>query len=89
MRFQLEGAGVARLELSELPPAIATSRNYLDGVAGSIAAGFDLMGVKGEVEIERFDPLRRRACFRLEWEGRARRVAARAGGRLNERRPRS
>jgi hypothetical protein len=68
MRFQAEGAGVARLELSELPPAIAASRNYLDGVAGSIAAGFDLMGVKGEVEIERFDPLGRRACFRLEWE---------------------
>ena len=68
MRFRSEGAGVARLELSELPPAIATSRNYLDGVAGSIAAGFDLMGVKGEVEIERFDPLGRRACFRLDWE---------------------
>jgi hypothetical protein len=68
MRFQVEEAGVARLELSELPPAIATSRNYLDGVAGSIAAGFDLMGVKGGVTIERFDPLRRRACFRLEWE---------------------
>ena len=68
MRFQSEGAGVARLELSELPPAIATSRNYLDSVAGSIAAGFDLMGVKGEVEIERFDLLWRRACFRLDWE---------------------
>ena len=68
MRFRAEGPGVARLELSELPPVIASSRNYLDGVAGSIAAGFDLMGVKGEVAIERFDPVRRSACFRLEWE---------------------
>ena len=68
MRFLPERTGVARLELSELPPAIAASRSYLDGVAGSIAAGFDLMGVKGEVTIERFEPLRRRACFRLEWE---------------------
>jgi hypothetical protein len=37
-------------------------------VAGFIPAGFDLMDVQGEVEIERFDPLRRRACFRLDWE---------------------
>lgn len=68
MRFRAEEPGLARLELSELPPAIASSRNYLDGVAGSIAAGFDLMGVKGEVSIERFDPIRRSACFRLDWE---------------------
>ena len=68
MRFRAEEPGLARLELSELPPAIASSRNYLDGVAGSIAAGFDLMGVKGEVSIERFDPTRRSACFRLDWE---------------------
>jgi hypothetical protein len=68
MRFQPEQPGVARLELSELPPAIASSRDYLDGVAGSISAGFDLMGLKGEVEIERFDPVQRRACFRLDWE---------------------
>ena len=68
MRFQSEPPGVARLELSELPPAIASSQPYLDGVAGSIAAGFDLIGLKGEVTLERFDPPRRRASFLLEWE---------------------
>jgi hypothetical protein len=68
MRFEAERPGRARLELFELPPAIASSQSYLDGIAGSIAAGFDLMGLKGEVAIELLDPVRRRACFRLEWE---------------------
>lgn len=68
MRFESEGAGAARLELFELPPAIAGSRDYLDGMAGSIAAGFDLMELKGEVTVERLDPAGRRASFRLVWE---------------------
>jgi hypothetical protein len=68
MRFETDAPGSARLELSLLPPAIAQSRDYLDGVAGAIAAGFDLMALKGEVTIERFDPPGRRASFRLTWE---------------------
>ena len=68
MRFEAEEPGSARLELEQLPPTIAGSQSYLDGIAGSIAAGFDLMGLKGEVRIERLDPSRRRASFRLEWE---------------------
>lgn len=68
MRFESEGAGSARLELCELPPAIAASRDYLDGMAGSIAAGFDLMELKGEVTVERLDASGRRASFRLTWE---------------------
>jgi len=68
MRFEAMPPCAARLELSELPAAVASSQPYLDGVAGSIAAGFDLVGCKGEVRIERFDPAHCRACFRLEWE---------------------
>ncbi len=68
MRFEADAPGSARLELSLLPPAIAESRDYLDGVAGAIAAGFDFMDLKGEVTVERFDPPGRRACFRLTWE---------------------
>jgi len=68
MRFELDEPGSARLELSSLPPAMAASRDYLDGVAGAIAAGFDLLGVKGEVGIERWDAERRAARFRLQWE---------------------
>ncbi len=68
MRFESDGPGSARLELSRLPAAVAESRVYLDGVAGSIAAGFDFMGMKGEVTIERLDPAGLRACFRLAWE---------------------
>ncbi len=68
MRFESDEPGSARLELSRLPAAVAESREYLDGVAGSIAAGFDFMGRKGEVTIERLDPAGRRACFRLAWE---------------------
>lgn len=68
MRFESDGPGSARLELSHLPPAIAGSREYLDGLAGAIAAGFDLMELKGEARIERLDPSAQRACFRLAWE---------------------
>jgi hypothetical protein len=68
MRFEAGAPGSARLELTLLPPAIAESRDYLDGVAGSIAAGFDFMDLKGEVTVERFDPPGRRASFRLAWE---------------------
>lgn len=68
MRFEADGPCSARLELSQLPPPIAESRDYLDGLAGAFAAGFDLMELKGEVTIERFDPSGRRASFRLAWE---------------------
>lgn len=68
MSFEPGEAGVARIELSDLPAVVARSARYLDGVAGSIAAGFDLMGIKGEVRIERIDPERRRAAFLLEWD---------------------
>jgi hypothetical protein len=68
MRFAPEGPGSGRLALSQLPPAIAESRDYLDGVAAALAAGFDLMGVKGEVTIERIDVRARCASFRLLWE---------------------
>ena len=68
MRFTLEEAGAARLELRALPSCVARSRNYLDGVAASIGAGFDFMGVKGEVRIEAHDPAGGRATFRLEWD---------------------
>lgn len=68
MRFALDEPGSARLELSALPPCVARSRSYLDGVAASIVAGFDYMGTKGEVRIERHDVAALRATFRLEWD---------------------
>jgi hypothetical protein len=68
MRFALDAPGSARLELTELPPAVAASRSYLDGMAAAVAAGFDLMGVKGEVRLESHEPAAARARFRLEWD---------------------
>jgi hypothetical protein len=68
MRFERDGPGAARLELSRLPPAVASSRDYLDGMASAFAAGFDLMGIKGEVTVERVDPAGLRAAYRLVWE---------------------
>jgi hypothetical protein len=68
LRFALDEPGSARLELVALPPCMARSRNYLDGFAASIAAGFDFIGVKGEVHIEAHDPAGGTATFRLEWD---------------------
>jgi hypothetical protein len=68
MRFTLDAPGSARLELHALPPAVANSRSYLDGMAAAAAAGFDFVGVKGEVRIEAHEPAAARAVFRLEWE---------------------
>jgi len=67
MTFASDGPGTARLELVRLPAIVAGSREYLDGVAGALAAGFDLMDLEGEVTIERLDLPARRACFRLTW----------------------
>ena len=68
MRFVLDAPGSARLAFEALPPAVATSRSYLDGMAAAVAAGFDFVGVKGEVRIETHDPAGGRAAFRLAWD---------------------
>jgi hypothetical protein len=68
MRFVLDTPGSARLELEALPACVAESARYLDGIAASIAGGFDFMGAKGEVCIESHTPAARRASFRLEWD---------------------
>jgi hypothetical protein len=68
MRFERDEPGSARLELSGLPPTVAASRDYLDGMCGAFAAGFDVIGVKGEVTLERLDMSAGSACFRLRWE---------------------
>jgi hypothetical protein len=68
MRFALDEPGSARLEFHALPPGMANSRNYLDGMAAAVAAGFDFVGVKGEVRIEALDPAAARATLRLEWD---------------------
>lgn len=67
MRFEPEEPGAAWLELSGLP-RVAASRDYLDGMAAAVAAGFDVLGVKGEVTLERLDTGAGTACFRLLWE---------------------
>jgi hypothetical protein len=71
MRFEQDAPGSARLELESLPACVAESARYLDGIAASIAGGFDFMGVKGEVCIESHTPSARRATFRLEWDDEA------------------
>jgi hypothetical protein len=68
MRFVLDAPGSARLELEALPSCAAESTPYLDGIAASIAGGFDFIGAKGEVCIESHSPAARRASFRLEWD---------------------
>jgi hypothetical protein len=68
MRFERDEPGSARLELFGLPPAVVGSRDYLDGMGGAFAAGFDVMGVKGEVTLERLDASAGTAGFRLLWE---------------------
>ena len=68
MRFEQDAPGSARLELEALPACVAESARYLDGIAASIAGGFDFMGEKGEVCIESRSPAARRASFRLEWD---------------------
>lgn len=68
MRFELDTPGSARLELERLPPCVAESADYLDGIAAAIAGGFDFLDGKGEVRMESHRPAARRATFRLEWD---------------------
>jgi hypothetical protein len=67
MRFECDEPGSARLELSGLPSA-AASGDYLDGMSAAVAAGFDVLGVKGEVTLSRLDAGAGTASFRLLWE---------------------
>jgi hypothetical protein len=56
-----------RLELTNLPIAIASSSSYLTGSAETFAGFFDVAGVDGEVELIGPDLATRSAAFVLTW----------------------
>ena len=59
--------GRMRLELVDIPLAIASSPHYLAGSAETFAGFFDVAGVDGEVELIGPDLATRSAAFVLTW----------------------
>jgi len=68
MRFGSEEPGTAWLTIERLPPCTVAGPSYVDGMAASIAAGFDVLGIKGEVCVESRVPEAGSVRFRLAWE---------------------
>ncbi len=62
-----EPAG-GRFELRELPACVAASRPYLIGIAAAMNAGLEMIGVEGDVEIERVDVAGRSVTLRVSWK---------------------
>jgi len=60
------GLDRATVELLDLPPEVADSREYLLGTAAAISAIYDLTGFEGTCELlEHGDG---KACFELHWQ---------------------
>jgi hypothetical protein len=62
------GASEGRFELIGLPPAIAEHGDYVDGIAASMSAVFDLLEVDGRAELKAVDPATGRAIISAFWE---------------------
>jgi len=62
------GATEAAIRIVDLPPEFAGDAVWLDSVAHSLEAFFEVTGAKGSVEIEERDRATGRALFRLRWE---------------------
>jgi hypothetical protein len=67
MSVQERGEGRLCLELTDIPLAIAASRNYLGGWAETLAGFFDVAGIEGRVDLVGPDLQNRSARFVLIW----------------------
>lgn len=67
IRFVRAGENAGRLELSELPACVATSRPYLAGMEAAFDASFALMDAEGSVCLAAVDPLGR-VAFEIAWK---------------------
>ncbi len=69
MEWVAEGPETGRFELRDLPACVATSRPYLVGFAAAMSAGLEMIGVEGDVQIERVDVAARSVTLRVAWKG--------------------
>ncbi len=68
MRFERVGPGEGRLELDSLPEVLTAGHAYLDGVAATASALYDLVEVDGEAHVKAVDAVGGRAIIRVTWE---------------------
>jgi len=68
MEWLVEGPAAGRFELRELPACVSASRPYLIGIAAAMSAGLEMIGVEGDVQLDRVRRRRaqRHAARRLE-----------------------
>ncbi|RIL06613.1 MAG: hypothetical protein DCC71_06015 [Proteobacteria bacterium] len=68
MAFEADGPSSGHLRLTGLPACIAASRPYLLGMAASLGAAFEAMGVDGEASVAAADPAAGTASIRVSWK---------------------
>lgn len=71
IEFWALGDAAGRFELRGLPEVLAGEPAYLDGLAASISAIFDLLEVPGAVELQAVDASSGRAILSAAWEPRS------------------
>ena len=69
MEWLVEGPAAGRFELRELPACVSASRPYLIGIAAAMSAGLEMIGVEGDVQLERVDVAARSVTLRVAWKG--------------------
>jgi len=69
MEWVAEGPETGRFELRDLPACVARSRPYLVGFAAAMSAGLEMIGVEGDVQLDRVDAAARSVTLRVTWKG--------------------
>ena len=68
MAFEADGETSGHLRLTGLPACIAGSRPYLLGMAASLGAAFEAMGVDGDAQVAAADAAAGTASIRVSWK---------------------
>ena len=68
MRFVALGEREGRIELSGLPPVLTRDPRYVDGIAATVSAIFDILEMDGGAELKALDPASGRAIISVAWD---------------------
>jgi len=68
MRFAALGDREGRIEISGLPPILTRDPRYVDGIAATVSAVFDILEMDGAAELKALDPAAGRAIISVVWD---------------------
>jgi hypothetical protein len=68
MEYVRLGESEGRIELHKLPDVLTAHPRYIDGIAATLNAVFDLVNLHGQSELQAVDPGTGRAIISVAWE---------------------